>query len=321
MAILRGAIKKMTGSAGEFMFHSESGRTIVREKPASVKNVRSVAQQRTRMKFTNIIRMYKAISPLAICGFEDKAKGVSDYNMFVKVNMYRTPVFLTKAEVADRACVAAPYKITDGSLDKIFVTGKGANAVTNIDLGGLVIDANTTVGEFSSVVVSLNTDYDKYDLLSFYSVLQYVDEETGTPFVKANACSIKLDPKNQAPLWTLVNKAGFASKNGFLAHGENEGDGVFCWVHSRKKGDGSLLVSSQCLIDNNTILADYTSEDAYYDAVNTYGGERNVFLDPTTSGNAARPSSSDNGGTSGGNGGSTPAPNPSSGDDNTGGSF
>ena len=133
--------------------------------------------------------------------------------------------------------------------------------------------------------------------------------------------SVALDTESQIPLWTLVNKAGFTSKNGFLAHGENEGDGVFCWVHTRKKSDGKLKVSTQSLIDNNSMLANYTSEHAYYDSVNTYGGERNVALDPSSSINTVRPSSSDNGGTSGGNGGSTPAPNPSSGDDNTGGGF
>jgi hypothetical protein len=317
MAILKGSIRKMQGSAGELMFYNNGGRTIVREKAAAVKNVRSAAQQRTRMKFTNIIRMYRAISPLAMCGFENKGKGVSDYNMFVKANMYKTPVFLNKAEVVEGACVAAPYQITGGSLDKILVSGNGANAVTNIKLGNLVIDANTTVGEFSAAVIVLNTKIITFDKITFYSVLQYVDEGSDTPFVGASASSVILDPESQVPLWTVVNRAGFASKNGFLAHGENEGDGVFCWVHSRKTADGGLKVSSQTLIDNNSLLPQFTSENAYYGAVNTYGGERNVLLDPGSPAQAAH-SSTNGGGTSGG--GNTPTPTPSGGDD-TGGGF
>ena len=45
------------------------------------------AQQRVRMKWGNIIQMYKGIMPLLQCGFENKTAGVSDYNMFVKVKM------------------------------------------------------------------------------------------------------------------------------------------------------------------------------------------------------------------------------------------
>ena len=320
MALLKGAIKKMKGSAGEFTFRGNSGRTIVSEKAASVKNVRSAAQQRVRMRWSNIVQMYKAISPLIDYGFEDKAQGVTDYNMFVKVNMQMPAVYLKKGDVTCGACVAAPYILTKGSIPAIEIFGEGSNCRTNISLSGLVIDESTTVGDFASAVIK-NKNFKQDDMISFFSVLQHINANTGVPYVNATVTSVALDTESQIPLWTLVNKAGFTSKNGFLAHGENEGDGVFCWVHTRKKSDGKLKVSTQSLIDNNSMLANYTSEHAYYVSVNTYGGERNVALDPSSSINTVRPSSGGNGGTSGGNGGSTPTPNPSSGDDNTGDSF
>ena len=68
-----------------------------------------------------------------------------------------------------------------------------------------------------------------------------------------------------------------------IIHGENEGNGAFCWVHTRKVKDG-ILVSTQSLVDNNPLLVDYTSDDAYHVAVNTYGGENEIFLAPSNTG-------------------------------------
>lgn len=311
MAILKGMVKKMKGSAGEMVFRANSGRTIVSEKAASVKNVRSAAQQKTRMKWANIIQMYKAIAPHINYGFENKTQGVTDYNMFVKVNMLMPPVYLTKSDVSGGACIAAPYKMTQGSLPAIEVTGERANAITNISLGETVINASTTVGDFSVAVISGNSDFKQNDQISFFSILQYVNSVSGIPYVRVSATSVILDPQSNTPLWSLVNKAGFASKNGYLAHGADEGNGAYCWVHSRNK-NGKVKVSSQALLDNNAILASYTSQDAYYEAVNTYGGESDVFLSPDGS-SVTRSSAS--GGSSTPSGGGT-----SSGDDE-GGSF
>ena len=283
MAILNGMVKKMKGSAGELVFRGNSGRTIVSEKPASVKNVRSSAQQHVRMRWGNIVQMYKVISPLINYGFENKKPGVTDYNMFVKLNMKSCAVYLTRAEVANGACIAAPYYLSQGSLNAIETSGEGVNTKTDIALGSLTITDSTTVGEFSIAVISHNKDYKEDDNIAFFSFLQKVNGNTGIPYVRGYATLVTLDTKSQTPLWALVGKAGFASKDGMLAHGEDEGNGAFCWVHTRRRNDG-VLVSSQSLIANNPLLADYTSDDAYRTAVNTYGGENEIFLAPSNTG-------------------------------------
>ena len=64
MAILNGIIKKMNGSTGSLTFKTVAGRTIVSEKITTVRNTHTDAQQRQRMKWANIIRMYSGITPL-----------------------------------------------------------------------------------------------------------------------------------------------------------------------------------------------------------------------------------------------------------------
>ena len=283
MAILNGIIKKMTGSAGQLTFKTVNGQTVVSEKVTVVKNARTAGQQRQRMKWVNIIRMYSGIAPLLKNGFEKKMAQQSDYNMFVRLNSAASPVYLTKSEADGGGCIAAPYQITQGSLPSIVVTGEGAEAKTDIALGSLTISASTTVAEFAKAVVDNNADFDYGDQISFYDVLQRVNAETQIPYCQFSASYVVLDKNSTVKLLDQVNKAGFASVGGVLAHGEDEGDGVFAWVHSRYDG-GKTRVSTQFLINNNSLLDDYRSDDAYAEACKSYGGVSTVFLQPDGTG-------------------------------------
>ena len=283
MAILNGIIKKMTGSAGQLTFKTVNGQTVVSEKVTVVKNARTAGQQRQRMKWVNIIRMYSGIAPLLKNGFEKKMAQQSDYNIFVRLNSAVSPVYLTKPEADGGACIAAPYQITQGSLPSIVITGEGAEAQTDIALGSLTISASTTVAEFAKAVVDNNADFDYGDQISFYDVLQRVNAETQIPYCQFSASYVVLDKNSAVKLLDQVNKAGFASVGGVLAHGEDEGDGVFAWVHSRYDG-GKTRVSTQFLVNNNSLLDDYRSDDAYAEACKSYGGVSTVFLQPDGTG-------------------------------------
>ena len=308
MAILNGIIKKMTGSAGQLTFKTVNGQTVVSEKVTVVKNARTAGQQRQRMKWVNIIRMYSGIAPLLKNGFEKKMAQQSDYNMFVRLNSAAMPVYLTKSEADGGGCIAAPYQITQGSLPSIVITGEGAEAKTDIALGSLSITASTTVAEFSQAVVNSNPDYNYGDQISFYDVLQRVNAETQIPYCQFSASYVVLDKDSAVKLLDQVNKAGFASVGGVLAHGEDEGDGVFAWVHSRYDG-GKTRVSTQFLINNNSLLDDYRSDDAYAEACKSYGGVSTVFLQPdgttVSSGTAGGSGTGSDSGNQGGNSGSS----------------
>ena len=317
MAILNGIIKKMTGSAGQLTFKTVNGQTVVSEKVTVVKNARTAGQQRQRMKWVNIIRMYSGIAPLLKNGFEKKMAQQSDYNMFVRLNSAASPVYLTKSEADGGGCIAAPYQITQGSLPSIVITGEGAEAKTDIALGSLTISASTTVAEFAKAVVDNNADFDYGDQISFYDVLQRVNAETQIPYCQFSASYVVLDKNSAVKLLDQVNKAGFASVGGVIAHGEDEGDGVFAWVHSRYDG-GKTRVSTQFLINNNSLLDDYRSDDAYAAACKSYGGVSTVFLQPDGTGVVSSGSSNSGGASDGGtdSGGSD-----SGGSDNGGGSI
>ena len=340
MAILNGILKKLNGSAGSLTFKQYAGQTVVSEKISVVKRSNTPMQMRQRTKWGNVIQMYKGICPLINYGFESKPVGKSDYNMFMKVNMKGSDIYLTREEVAGGGCIAAPYQLTQGTLPSIVIVGSGDNARTDIKLGDLTIDAETLVKDFAIAVVSNNADYDFGDQISFFDVLQRVNAVTGIPYCQFLATNVVLDKASEVKLLDLVSKYGFATVDGFLGHIEGEGAGVFAWVHTRKSS-AKTLVSTQSLINNNDeMIAEYSGNQAYKRSVNTYGGENSAFLTPGTtttqatdgsvppvddSGSGGSGSSSDSGGSGtdsgSGSGGSSAGGSDSGGDEEGGGYY
>ena len=302
MAILNGLIRKMSGSAGDLTFKTFNGQTVVSEKLTKMTNPRSDAQMRVRTRWNNIIMMYKGIRPLINYGFENKPKNLSDYNMFVKVNMQRTPVYLTKQAVAGGACVAAPYQISQGSLPAIVISGTGNSAKTDIYLGTLSISATTTVAQFAQAVVENNADYRYGDQISYFLVRQQVNAETNIPYCQFSACKVVLDAADtETKLWDIASRNGFSASDACLAHSGNDGDCAFCWVHTRKS-DGKTLVSSQSLVAVNSKLAEYQGDMAYSLAKSSYGQGVEAFLVPNGDASNSTSGGGDNGGGNGGGG-------------------
>ena len=315
MAILNGILKKLNGSAGSLTFKQYAGQTVVSEKISVVKRSNTPMQMRQRTKWGNVIQMYKGICPLINYGFESKPVGKSDYNMFIKVNMKGSDIYLTREEVAGGGCIAAPYQLTQGTLPSIVTVGEGDNVRTDISLGDLTIDAETTVKDFAQAVVNNNADYDYGDQIAFFDVLQRVNAVTGIPYCQFLATNVVLDKASEVKLLDMVSKYGFATVDGFLGHIEGEGAGVFAWVHSRK-ASGKTLVSTQSLINNNAeVIAEYSGAEAYKRSVKTYGGENSAFLTPGTTTTQATDGSASAGGTP-----TTPPSGGGSGTDESGGS-
>lgn len=61
---------------------------------------------------------------------------------------------------------------------------------------------------------------------------------------------------------------------------------MFAWVHSRNDY-GKTKVSPQYLIDNNSMLAAYKTDDAFTKACKSYGSSADVFLTPDDNGSVA----------------------------------
>ena len=252
----------------------------------TAKTRRSEKQANTRCQMANASANYRLYNGKLSEAFENKSAGVNDFNSFVQVNYGKTAVYITKQESNSGGCVLANYQFSCGSIPAI---GMGLNQngilVSDIALGNLVIDANTTVADLTMAILTNNGDHwvEKDQITHFYAE-QWIDIE-GVPRATMTAQKVLLNLSDQTKLWNVVSARGFSSLNGYLAMNAALSNSGGSWVHSRTKADGSTQVSTQRLIVVSDILDDYTGYEAMVASAESYGGinTKSAYLNPQSS--------------------------------------
>ena len=154
--------------------------------------------------------------------------------------------------------------------------------VTDIELGDLEINEETSVSEFTVAVLTLNDDYEDGDQITFFYGVQMVEQGTGVPRAKIKGQKVKLDVSDDTLLWSCVTGLGFTNVDGYLGMNITIENGAAAWVHSREDEQGTLKVSSQKLTVDSSVLQSYMGDAAFEASVQSYGGitNRKVFLRP-----------------------------------------
>ena len=267
------------GSIGNTTYRVSKGRNSAYQKTHPT-DARTKRQAKTRYKICNIAHFFSALIGLLKNAFEGKDCGQTDHNMFLKNNtgIDAPNVYLTKQEKNAGFCIAAPYMITKGSLNPVGVTFVDGCYVSGIRLGSLEITADTTVAEFSSTVID-NGGYKNFlneDKILFCEFLQQT--EGSVLKVKPIVNALSLNTEDERPLWNVVAKEAFQSVNGRLGSLPGLPEGAYAWVHTRETPDCNNLVSTERLCCNNSVLAEYTSEQAFERAAKSYGGYTDLII-------------------------------------------
>lgn len=276
MAIMRSlAIGKAKGSAMNLTYTVLGGETIVKGKVAFPKNPKTRGQMARRVRWANIVALWQAFNDRDKPSFEDKAPRVSDFNAFVGANIGGAPVYLTKPFADQGGCVVAAYRLTRGSLPSLDVaSGTGGVPVSGISLGALVIDADTTLKEFSEAVIDNNVgQFFDGDQITYFGFIQEQNPTTGIPYVRIESAKVTLNTSDEDTLLSTVAPAtGFSTVDGKLGCASSINGGV-AYVHSRIAPDSSVLVSSQTIFVSNSILPQFNSGAAEVAAIQSYGGK------------------------------------------------
>ena len=294
---LKGQKKKLGGS----VIYQAMGQTRQRALATEVRNPRTQSQMNQRVKWANLVNLYRANQSWMKYAFETKKATQSDYNKFMSLNVTNSNIFLTKNIAAAGGCVIQSYLFTQGSLPSIEVNYSSGNNYwdTNIFLGAGYEFLNTSVASFTRTVLDNNPAIQEGDQLSFIRMTQLTNSDNGAPYVIVRKYEVVLSLTNQANLWDFlpheyIDSTEDADMARLIVLDSNQAGG-FLLILSRTTG-GRTLVSTQRLIvaNNNALISAYSSENALQTAISSYGDSDEPFLTSTTantSGNVYVPNS------------------------------
>ena len=294
MAKVTGVATQLSGKVGQLIYRQTKYGTVVYEAPskASVPQ-RTEAQMQIRTQWGNMAAIYRQFNQTLKKGFEGLNGKMNDYNAFIQANTNVVKVYVPKSVRLNGGSVLAPYQITRGSLPSIamHVTSAGSAQgagilVSDLNVGSLVIGAETSVADFANALIAYNDGYEAGDQVTFFYGMQSQDAVTGIPRARIYGFKVMLNPGDSTPLWEVVSALGFSSVGGSLGMDRAIVDGAAVWVHSREDGTGGVKCSTQFLYVDSSLLAGYQTAEAMEGAADSYGGinASAVYLNPRSSG-------------------------------------
>ena len=273
----------LVGSVGGVTYRRVAGVTVASQKvPMHVEHTRTAALMLTRMKWVNLVALWKSINTTGWHpSFQRENRRISDFNMFLRANFAAANTFITKEVSRAYGSVVAPVRLTSGSfLSPVTVEDDGQGRFeSNLSFNGSIGNSTTLKG-FSDLICEGNDGWQDGDKLVILVVRQMTTN--GVPYSMSVAQSVTLrtdDDANQILLNEYIDPSWLAVVDGTLALSFPVNGGC-AFVHSRIV-DGETVCSTQSLVVNNSSLADYQGLTAFNKAAVSYGGvERNQLLTP-----------------------------------------
>lgn len=277
------------GGAGGFSFYTRDGEQIVRQRKNNSNYGESAsrthAQMVRRVKWANLVNVFKAMKTWQPSAYEYKAKGQTDYNIFMSLNINSASAALTKDQANNGCAVMDAYQISRGSLPPITTAWNGSRDDWRTDIViTAAITAATTVGALSSDIIANNPQFLNGDNIAIVAFSQFVDSRQ-YPYVVSVYNELTLDKDssvlvNTLPLWNWLSTADTqflsiaqpGSSFGAYSHAAA--------IHTRKAD--SLMVSTQNLVASPaSVVANYSGDEWVDECIDTYGLDTEVPLTPS----------------------------------------
>lgn len=286
MGLIRNAAnRKIVGRIGDTTYYVSNQRQIARQALNSSNfgetARRTEAQQRRRVKWSNLVNFYKLSKSWMHSAYESKTTKQSDYNRFMSVNINTSKVALTRTEAVQGACVVEPFIVSQGSLKPIEQTKSAGMITTDIKCTLGSITAATRVKDFAQDLVDNNQNIEFMMQLSFISYQQGISA-AGVPYVTLGQYEVTLDPENTKPVTDYLPGFTLDIQGGGYLSAVSLSKGAHTYVLSQRTSTG-LKVSTQQLIDfNEELIAQYSTTEQLFKAINSYGLDQEVMLNPNT---------------------------------------
>ena len=280
--------QRRVGAVGDTTYYVRDGEQIARQSKNNSNYgagaSRSESQQRRRVKWANLVNLYKACQFWMPKAFESVKPGQTMYNKFMQLNINESQVGLTKDMAQSGCAVLQPYQVSKGSLPAIEVGGNDVTAVyvTSIKVTQ-AISGSTTVGELATDIIANNQEFQNGDNIAIVCYNWFKDAQQ-YPYVRSAYYEVTLNTSSTVALSAAL-PAGTLTKSASDTLGIITPDGVLdphaiSVIHTRKV-NGQLKVSTSFISSPDFGYAnDYTGEEWTQECIDSYGVDIEVPLDP-----------------------------------------
>lgn len=293
MAVIRNTSSaRRVGRVGNTTYYVANGQQIARQSRNDsnygVDASRSRAQQMRRVRWSNLVNIYKACRTWMPKAFESKSRTQSDYNKFMSLNINSSSVCLTKDQATQGCSVMASYLVSQGSLPPIAYTGsgtQGSQIVTDIAVGSLSL-TEAKVQDVTNAIMQNNPQFFNLDNIAVI-LFKTSEPKTGMPYTSTKYLELTIDKDNDDtwashPLNSYLEVANgkLCVKASLFSTTEFQ---CIAMIHTRKVA-GTLMTSTQRVYPNITDYWDeYSTQDQEERAIDSYGVQEDVPLDPSFS--------------------------------------
>lgn len=281
---LKNSKKRLAGS----VIYQAMGQTRQRELASTVSNPRTQDQMNQRVKWSNLVNLYRANRSWMRYAFETKKANQSEYNKFMSLNVSSSRIYLPKQVANAGGCVVNDYIITQGSLPSIETMLDGDYLMSNIYMSQeFDLVSTTTVGEVSRELLLHNPALREGDQLSLIVMAQQTSSDTGYPYVVVRKYEVILNSASMALFYNFMPTdyivQGEQGESANIAVNTADIVGGVALILSRTVG-GRTYVSTQKIItvNNNAMITNYSSSSALQEAIDSYGESSDAFLSSTT---------------------------------------
>lgn len=272
-----------------------SGEQIVRQRKNSSnygpEASRTESQMSRRVCWANLVDFYKACKSWMPKAFETKSAGQTDYNKFMQLNINSARVFLTKDMAANGCAVPDAFMVSQGSLAPLTIKAGnlGIGTLPGIKLD-TAITTSSTIANISADILRNNPIFQNGDNVAFISFTCVLDSRnypyTGSIYreftidtgntsqwgqnsISAVLESATIDGQLQlAPKTTIYNASNICAD---------------VWIHTRRVGGALQVSTQQVFIFDDTDLQQFSTQGALQAAIDSYGVDTEVPLDPSFS--------------------------------------
>lgn len=283
------------GGAGGYSFYVRKGEQVIRQRKNNSNYgsgaSRTYAQMIRRIKWGNLVNVFKAMKSWQPKAYDSKKKGQTDYNIFMQLNINRATAALTREMCLSGCAVIEPCQVSRGSLPPIALAlaGSGNQYVSDIVISN-AIQGSTTVGQLSADIIANNPQFQEGDNLAFCFFYNWKDSRVEWPFVSTRYTEITLDTTSAVVVNSIDALDNRLSKStgGNLQASWSAGTPLspnnevgMVLIHTRKSASMLAVSSQEIVVNGNSILSSFVGKTWYQTCIDTYGLTDEVPLDPS----------------------------------------